>query len=257
MNIDGDYLDGAVAGFGAGVGTAPKFPEGAVLQERTSQAFYRVAGGAPLFVSDLAAIGYSNPPTPVGSQQLALLNPVPANKTFLVTNMGKIFRVAGGTPFAVTSWSLFGGVRPYVLIDQWDIDNIANRAAHLRAAPADGTIVEGLPSKRFWEFSGGGRYAVGASNLAVSVDDTAISAFPLVQPPSGGGGLPGTTCVVPSLRRKTLAQVKRALGRAHCKLGKVGRPKHVGRHQTLHVVAQLPKPASSHPVNYRVYVRLG
>lgn len=254
MNIDGDYLDGAVAGYGTGT-PVPLFPDGTVLQDSTSQAYYRVAGGAPLFVSDLTTIQYTALPTVVSEQTLAAMSAVPADTTFLVTNTGLVFRVAGGTPFPITSWSLFGGPRASVLIDSWDISNITNPASHLRATPNDGTIVEGLPSNTFWEFSGGGRYQVGQSTNAISVDDTGLQGFALVAPPSGGSGLHTSRCVVPSLRRKTLSQARRSLRRAHCRLGKVAKPRRA--HHTLHVVAQLPKARSSRPANWKIFVRLG
>ena len=256
LNIDGDYLDGAVAGYGTGT-VAPKFPDGTVLQDRSSQLYYRVAGGAPLFVSDLTAIQFAAVPTVVSPTTITSMNAVPADKTFLLTSAGLIFRVAGGTPFPITSWTLFGGVRPYVLIDGWDITNIADPASHLRASPKDGTIVEGLPSKTFWEFSGGGRYQVSHSKWAISVDDTGLQAISLVPPPNGGSGLLASTCVVPSLRHKTLSQARTAISRSHCRLGKVAKPRHVAAHHTLRVVQQLPKARSSKPANWKVFLRLG
>ena len=256
LNIDGDYLDGAVAGYGSGT-VAPQFPDGTVLQDSSSQLYYRVAGGAPLFVSDLNAIGFNAVPTVVSATTITSMNAVPVDKTFLLANTGLIFRIAGGTPFPITSWTLFGGVRRYVLIDPWDITNVADPASHLRVKPKDGTIVEGLPSTTFWAFSGGGRYQVGHSKYAISVDDTGLQAFPLVSPPNGGSGLLASTCVVPSLRRKTLSQARKAISRAHCRLGKVAKPRHVAAHHTLRVVQQLPKARSDKPANWKVFLRLG
>jgi Domain of unknown function (DUF1906) len=253
INIDGDYIDGAVAG--AGAGTTAIYPDGTVIQDKSSLSLYRIAGGAPLFVSDLNAIG--DPPTTSGvtPQQLASLPAVPADGTFLVTSTGGIFRVAGGAPLVVTSWSLFGGTKPSVLIDVWDIDNVGNPASHLRKAPANGTIVKGLPSGAYWGFSGGGRYPTGASARAIPVDDAGLLTFPQVAPPSGGGGLPGS-CVAPGLRHKTLSQVKRALSRAHCRLGRVRRPRHVSRRHTLRVVSQNPRAKTTHAPGAHVGVTL-
>ena len=84
----------------------------------------------------------------------------------------------------MTTWSLFGGVQPYVTIDQWAIDNIADPHAHLRRAPADGTVVEGLPSHAFWQFSGGLRHTAVATAGAVTEDDAGLAAFPLYVAPT-------------------------------------------------------------------------
>jgi hypothetical protein len=253
MNIDGDYIDGAVAG--AGAGTAAIFPDGTVIQDNSSQSLYLIAGGAPLFVSDLNAIGGPQTAKRVTPQQLASLPAVPADGTFLVTSTGGIFRVAGGAPLVVTSWSVFGGTKPSVLIDVWDIDNVGNPASHLRKAPADGTIVKGLPSGAYWGFSGGGRYPTGATARAIPVDDAGLITYARVPPPSGGGGLPGS-CVVPGLRHKTLSQAKRSLSRAHCRLGRVRRPHHVSRGHTLRVISQNPRAKTTHSPGAHVGVTL-
>jgi hypothetical protein len=143
-----------------------------------------------------------------------------------------------------------------VLIDQWDITNILARGSRLRSTPRDGTIVEGLPSKTFWEFAGGGRYPVSHSKYAISVDDTGLQPFAQVSAPNGGSGLFGSPCVVPSLRRKTLGQARRLITRAHCRIGKIAKPRHVAAHHTLRVVQQLPKARSSKPANWKVFLRV-
>jgi len=63
-------------------------------------------------------------------------------------------------------------------------------------------------------------------------------------------------CVVPKLKGKTLNQTKTALGRAHCSLGKVNRPRTVRRRHTLHVASQSARPRTNHPNRYRVNVTL-
>ena len=180
--------------------------DGTVLEDSTG-AVYRVAGGAPLLVSDPSL--FSAQPVRIDQWDIANagnpaahLNAVPASGTFLTTTSGGIHRVAGGAPFAISSWSLFGGVRPSVNVDQWDLANVASPAAHLDARPHDGTIVEGLPSRSYWVFAGGRRRLASASIAAVQVDDVGLAAF---------RGIP---CVVPRLQRLTLLQVRRALQRA-------------------------------------------
>jgi hypothetical protein len=46
--------------------------------------------------------------------------------------------------------------------------------AHLRAMPADGTVLEGLPSERFWVIEQGRRKATSPKPGAVQVTDSAV-----------------------------------------------------------------------------------
>ncbi len=63
-------------------------------------------------------------------------------------------------------------------------------------------------------------------------------------------------CVVPSLRRRTLAGARKALARAHCALGKVTRRRH-GRHRhTLRVATQNPAAGLIRRPGFAVGVRL-
>jgi len=149
-----------------------------------SGAAYRVAGGAPLLVSSWAGFGGAQRAVLIdqwdidnAGNPLAHLNPFPANGTFLRTTTGAIYRVAGGAALGVSSWARVGGVRPAVVIDEWDIDHIVDPPAHLNAVPAGGTLVEGLPSRTYWEFVGGRRKAVAPTPAAVAVDDLALLPF--------------------------------------------------------------------------------
>ena len=76
---------------------------------------------------------------------------------------GGVFIVAGGAPLYLSTYDAIGGPRPGVHIDGWDIDHTDNPAAHLRAVPADGTLLES---------SGGGVFIVaGGAPLYVSTYD--------------------------------------------------------------------------------------
>lgn len=250
INIDGDYLDGAAASAGAG-GISP-FPDGTFVQVSGTGTgpVYRIAGGAPLLVSDWAPFGGPQPVTTITPDQLNSLSPFPADGTFLVTTTGKIFRVAGGAALPARGWDVFGGIQPSVTIDQWDIDNVLNPAAHLRAQPTPGTVVQGLPSRIFWQFMAGGRRVrVGASPVAVAVDDAALTRYAVT------ASVP--RCLVPPLRHLTIPAARRAIARAHCRLGKVRRPRHVSRLHVLHVLHQTPAPRVRHSVGWRVGVWMG
>ncbi len=240
LNIDHDYLDGATAG----ASCQAQFASGTFLQVAGSEALYRIAGGSPLLVTDWSTVGGVQPATIITPQQFESLCPFPVNGTFLMSSAGTVYRVAGGAPLRVTNWSLFGGVQPYVAIDQWDIENLGNPAAHLNAVPANGTVVEGLPSHKYWTFSGPRRMFGGARSEAVGVEDAGLSAFPTVP------------CVVPRLRYLVLANVKKALAKADCRLGKVHRPRHWPRLHRLRVAWQIPVPGKKHPPGWLVGIRL-
>jgi hypothetical protein len=226
INVDSDAVDTATAQ----PGYTALFPDGTFVQVSGTQQVYRIAGGAPLPLVDWSTVGGPQAVVTITEQQLQMLPPVPANGTFLGTAAGAYYRVAGGAPLILTNWSLFGGVRPFVTIDPWDIENLSNPAAHLLAQPIDGTVVQGLPSHGYWWFSRGRRVPARPSRRAVRVDDAGLARFPIV------------TCVVPRLRHLTFPSAKRALRSAYCRLGKVRRPRHWPRTHRLRVVWQVPQP---------------
>ncbi|MGO9898817.1 MAG: CHAP domain-containing protein [Solirubrobacteraceae bacterium] len=183
----------------------PQYPADGTFLNTSTGPVYRVAGGAPMFVSNWSAVGGPQPSVTIDewdidniSNPAAHLRPYPADGTFLNTSTGPVYRVAGGAPFAVSSWSVFGGQQPYVTVDQWDIDNIANAAAHLNARPVDGTLVQGLPSHGYWSFSGGLRTSAAAASGAVSVDDVGLAAFPQATCAAGQTGTPPNCQTPPS-----------------------------------------------------------
>jgi hypothetical protein len=225
-------------------------PADGTLLEDSTGSLYRVAGGAPLFVSEPGLFAGVQPVTVdhwnisnIGDP-LAHLNPVPAKGTFLTTTTGQIYRVAGGAPFALSRWSLFGGVRPSVTIDQWDLANLSSPSAHLNAKPFEGTLVEGLPSRTYWVFAGGRRRLTSARAAAVQVDDAGLAAFAAIP------------CQVPRLKQLTLPQVRRVLQAADCRLGRVQR--RVRREPSaLHVVNQAPRPRTTRTASSAVEITLG
>jgi Domain of unknown function (DUF1906) len=227
-------------------------PSDGTLVETNTGALYLIAGGAPMLVTNLAQFG--NPqPFLVDAWDIANagnpashLNAVPSNGTFLTTTTGMTYRVAGGAPIAVTTWSVFGGAKPAVTIDPWDIANIWNAAAHLVYRPAVGTVVEGLPSGAYWEFGPKNRYLVAPNPAAaVRVDDHGLTPYSAIP------------CRVPGLGHKTLAQVKASLLKADCHLGKVRDRPQTRRRHTLRVIKQSPKARAKRVAYYTVGVTLG
>jgi hypothetical protein len=227
-------------------------PADGTVFETDTGAVYVVAGGAPMFVTSTSV--YNPPPVPFlidgwdivnAGNPLSHLNPVPSNGTFLTTTLGQTYRVAGGSPIAVTNWSVFGGVQSSVLIDPWDIANVVNPFAHLEYRPAIGTVAQGLPSGAYWKFGPKNRYLVAATPGAVRVDDHGLVPFSAIP------------CRVPSLAHKTLAQVKTALLKADCHLGKVHKHLVTRRRHVLQVTKQVPRAKTKHVAYYTVGITIG
>ncbi len=179
--------------------------DGTLINTTNDGRVYVVAGGAPLYLSNWSAIGGSMPSVGVDGWDVANvgnpyahLRPYPADGTFLNTSTGRVYRVVGGAPIAVSSWSVFGEVQPYTTIDKWDVDNESSPYAHLRSAPLDGTVVEGLPSHSYWLFSGGLRGSSPAASGAVAVDDAGLAAFPVLGSVAGSSGSTATSSRAPA-----------------------------------------------------------
>jgi len=226
-------------------------PTNGTMIETDNGAVYVIAGGAPLYVSDLALFGAVQPTLVdiwdvqnAGSPGSGL-NAAPANGTFLETTTGLNYRVAGGAPIGVTTWKPFGGAQPSVTIDPWDISNVSNPLTRLIWRPTVGTVVEGLPSGAYWEFGPKNRYLVPPNPAAVRVDDRGLVPFSAIP------------CRVPRLGHLTLTQVKAALIKADCQLGKVKDHPLTRRRHTLRVIKQSPAARAKHVAFYRVGVTLG
>jgi hypothetical protein len=226
LDIDSDSLDGLTAG--AGGAPAPLIPDGTFIQLTSTGQIFRMAGGAPLYVNDPSSVGNPTSFTSVGVAKYNLLNPVPLDGTFLQTQSGFLYRVAGGFPFPIAQPSLYPGINP-VQIDSWDVDNADNPLSHLSLSPADGTVVRGRPSGQAWIFSQGRRTRVPARS-AVAVDDSALNQFPLAP------------CLVPRLGHLSLTQVRGLLSLTNCRLGRVARRHRPRPGHVLHVVRQFPGP---------------
>jgi Domain of unknown function (DUF1906) len=227
-------------------------PSDGTLVETNTGLIYLIAGGAPMFVTSLAQFGNPQPfvvdswDIANAGNPLSHLNAVPSNGTFLTTTTGMNYRVAGGAPIAVTTWTVFGGAKPAVTIDPWDIANIWNAAAHLVYRPAVGTVVEGLPSGAYWEFGPKNRYLVAPNPAAaVRVDDHGLVPYSAIP------------CRVPGLGHMTLTQVKAALMKADCHLGRVRDKPLTRRRHTLRVIRQSPKARTQKTAYYTVGVTLG
>jgi hypothetical protein len=243
INIDGDAIDGATAGVGSAIRASDPFAGGTFVQVSGTQTVYRIAGGAPLPVDDWTAFGGPQPYTVILKRQFTALASVPASGTFLSTSAGADYVVAGGEALPVGNPALFPGLDAAVTVDPWDIANPT--PAHLAASPADGTIVEGLPSRTYWVFDAGARRMLAATSAATQVDDAALKAFRILP------------CRVPALRGLTVAQARTVLQAADCTLGKLRRRHPPAPHHFLHVIRQSPGANAKRAALAGVNLRLG
>jgi surface antigen len=107
---------------------------------------YRIAGGAPLYVSTWSAFGGTQPTVNLTQTQFSALRTVPADGTFVTgAQTGQVYRFAGGAPLYVSTWSAFGGGQPTTVVDQAALDNAGGGSIwnHANYRPADGTFVTG------------------------------------------------------------------------------------------------------------------
>jgi hypothetical protein len=117
VNIDNDSLDAAVA-------PSQLAADGTFVTITGQGGTYRMAGGAPIPVTDWAAVGGEQPVTPLSPTQFASLPQQPAAGTFLQSGAtGRIWRVAKGIATYVPSWTPYGGPKPSIVIDQAALDN--------------------------------------------------------------------------------------------------------------------------------------
>lgn len=162
---------------------SPLPPSLGFVNVRETGEVYRIAGGAPIYVSSWSAFGGPQRTVSISQAALNAMPQFPADGTFIRgTARGEVYRVAGGAPLYVSTWSAFGGPQPYVDVDQAAIDNAGAGGAwnHLRFLPADGTFIIGGQTGRVYEVRGGAPYYVpswdpyGGPRPTVSVDQAAI-----------------------------------------------------------------------------------
>jgi lysozyme len=151
---------------------------------------YRVTGGAPVFVTTWKA--YGGTPLYVsidawdilhagGSGPYSHLSSMVRDGTFVKgAETGQVYEVAGGAPLFVSTWSTFGGIQPYVVVNQAAIENAGAGGwwDHLRFVPADGTELSDGSTGALYLVTSGHPSPTGATTAAPApftlVGDTAI-----------------------------------------------------------------------------------
>ena len=171
----------------------PQYPaNGTFIEDAVSGAVYRIAGGAPVYVSTWSAFGGGQPRIAVDPAAIERagtgapydhLRYYPADNTFLRgTGTGAVYRIAGGAPVYVSVWSAFDGVQPTVDVDEAAIDRADSGSfyGHLRYRPADGTFVRATNTGAVYRIAGGAPVyvskwsAVGGPQTTVDIDSAAV-----------------------------------------------------------------------------------
>jgi hypothetical protein len=115
-------------------------------------------------------------------------HPVPANGSYVRVadgpEAGLIARVAGGALLGLSSCAPLAGCPGWVSLDSGGFADYAK--AH--PFPADGTLLQGLPSGVVWMVTGGKREPAGAAAGIVAVDDSSLAAIPIASPATTGTG---------------------------------------------------------------------
>jgi len=147
---------------------------------------YRIVGGAPIYVSGWAVFGGSQPTITLSDTQWSRLPHYPRDGSFVQAfPSGQVFRISGGAPLYVSTWTTYGGPQSAVTIGDDDIRNAKPSAStdpwsHLKIHPANGAFVTAQPSGRVYRFDQGapGRItdwaSVGGQHPSVTVGDETI-----------------------------------------------------------------------------------
>lgn len=167
---------------------------------------YRVAGGAPLAVSEVSRLGAAGDVLELTEAQWSTLSQVPRDGTFLVAGAsgaagdGEVYRVAGGAPVYVSDWAAVGGdPGTAVRVDIAAIEQAGGEGpwAHLRFQPIDGTVLRA--GARTYKVLAGAPVKQVVSQAGTAVDPAAIAnagqpgRWSHLAAPAGVSPTPGTS----------------------------------------------------------------
>lgn len=167
--------------FDSGGGGTGSVADGALVNYAGN--VYRIAGGAPLYISTWSVVGGPQPTQGVNDQQWNALRRSPVDGTFVVgAQTGQVYRFAGGAPLYVSTWNAFGGSQPVTVVDQAALDNAGGPSVweHANYRPVDGTLIRGAQTGRVYQvLSGAPNWVsswdqIGGERPYVDVDQAAI-----------------------------------------------------------------------------------
>jgi hypothetical protein len=148
-----------------------KVPDGRFIVSTGTNQVFKIAGGAPVYVSSWAAVGGAKAVQRVDQDAItnaghsgrwSHLNNQPRSGTYLSVNgSSAIYRVAGGAPLYVASFGGLDGGKVPVQVDNQAVNHSGQAGpwAHLGRYPANGTFLTGVPGGRVYRvLSGHARY---------------------------------------------------------------------------------------------------
>ena len=136
----------------------PPVTNGSFVSITGSPEVYRIAGGAPVYVSTWAGFGGPQPTLVISQATFSAMPQIPADGTFVVgAQRREVYRIAGGAPVYVSTWAAFGAAHAATTLDQSAIDKAGSPGAwnHLSYRPADGTFVVGAQRGAVYRFAAG------------------------------------------------------------------------------------------------------
>ncbi len=137
-------------------GRANPLADGAFVKVSGLAPVYRLAGGAPIPVTDWTQFGGVKPATVIAAAQFNRLPTYPTNGTYISDATTKVtYRMAGGAPEAIDpadAAKLPGwGTQPVIPVDH----NALLTNQHLRVYPADRTLVCNVSDSKCYQIAGG------------------------------------------------------------------------------------------------------
>ncbi|NHC13508.1 hypothetical protein [Motilibacter deserti] len=159
--------------------TAPalSLSDGTLINLTSTGEVYVIAGGAPLYVSDFAAVGGFRSYTNVSQAEFDTLPKRPADGALVLSSSGEVFVFAGGAPIYLSSWDAIGGYRSdYTRVDNYALVNTAatGRLSHVSYHPVDGTVLRAGPNGQTYVVQGGVARP-GAASGGTVIDPVAIA----------------------------------------------------------------------------------
>lgn len=128
--------------------------DGTFLRSAQTGSVFRIAGGAPLPVSDCAPLAGCKGTILVAQREIRRLErkyPAPFDGTFLrAAGTSNVFEFLGGAPLRIVDFREIPGWRNYVLVNQSAI----TRALRIRSFPRDGTYLFTVDTSHAYVVSG-------------------------------------------------------------------------------------------------------
>ena len=142
---------------------------------------YRIAGGAPVYVSAWSHVGGQQPVTNLSDAAFDALPQYPRDGTLVAGRApgspddGTVYVIAGGAPVYLSNYAHIGGDRGTVSIDLAAIHNAGTSGvwSHLRYQPADGTVLDAADTR--YQVHSGAPYRTDLTTGGVRVDPVAIA----------------------------------------------------------------------------------